>query len=61
MRTLKFSLPLLLALSLFSCGPVVTFDQPQPAGVDPLSEFPEGLRGSYLSLADSPRSRSPRK
>ncbi|MDP4271025.1 MAG: hypothetical protein Q8909_13000 [Bacteroidota bacterium] len=41
-------LPLLLLL-LIGCSPVVTFDRPQPAGVDSLTKIPKKLIGKYIS------------
>jgi len=43
---------LFLVVFLFvaaSCGPVATFREPQPAGVDYLSAFPSRFQGKYLS------------
>lgn len=39
--------------ALASCGSVVTFNSPQPAGSDDLPGFPKRLQGCYLSLADN--------
>jgi hypothetical protein len=44
---------LLLLGGLVSCSPPVTFDEPQPAGVTPIAEFPHALLGMYISLHDS--------
>lgn len=46
---------ILLIITAFSlltaCGPVVTFDEPQPAGSDNLSHFPARLFGNYKSAS----------
>lgn len=43
---------LITALSILSaCGPVVTFDEPQPAGADNLKHFPVRLHGDYRSAS----------
>jgi len=39
----------ILFLSLFCCGPVVTFDRPQPEGTDSLTIIPKKLVGKYFS------------
>jgi hypothetical protein len=44
---------LLCILSFLSCGPAVTFTEPQPAGVRNLADIPNRLVGKYLSLSDS--------
>ncbi|MFN5183965.1 MAG: hypothetical protein ACK5D5_13165 [Bacteroidota bacterium] len=45
---------LLLVLSCFyACGPLATFDEPQPAGEKNLSAIPERIQGKYLSTKDS--------
>lgn len=36
-------------LLLMGCGPVVTFDRPQPADVDSLTKIPGRLIGKYIS------------
>jgi hypothetical protein len=41
-------LPLFLLL-LIGCTPVVTFDRPQPTGVDSLTKIPKKLIGKYIS------------
>lgn len=47
---MKSILFLLLITILFtSCGPAVTFQQPQPADVDSLLSFPARLQGKYIS------------
>lgn len=38
-----------MVTSIVACGPVATFDQPQPAGADNLSKIPNRLQGDYLS------------
>src|SRR5689334_8775471 len=53
MRYLKCSLLFGFLTILFSCGPTVTFDQPQPIGKDNLSEFPKKLHGNFQSLKDN--------
>jgi hypothetical protein len=41
---------IVIALSFFTaCGPVVTFDEPQPAGADDITHFPRRFHGTYLS------------
>lgn len=49
----KFSLALLSALILCTCGPKVKFTVPQPEGVENLSEIPKQFHGKYQSLSDS--------
>ena len=41
-------LPVLLLL-LTGCNPIVTFNSPQPTGVDSLSKIPKKLVGKYVS------------
>lgn len=36
-------------LMLAGCGPVATFDEPQPEGIRSLSAFPQRLQGRYQS------------
>ncbi len=38
-----------LLLLLIGCGPVVTFEQPQPEGIDSLNVIPRKLIGQYIS------------
>jgi len=38
---------------LFACQPPVTFDNPQPADVSPLSGFPKRVQGKFLSSKDN--------
>jgi len=38
-----------LFLVLMGCGPVVTFNQPQPEGVDSLTVIPKKLVGTYFT------------
>ncbi len=52
MKRLKFFLFILL-MGLIACEPPVTFSEPQPTGLDNLSEFPSRLQGNYLSLEDN--------
>lgn len=44
---------IILLTVFYGCEPVVTFNEPQPAGVANLSAFPGRLQGQYVSLADS--------
>lgn len=53
MKRLKFITTIIILTSLFSCGPPVTFKEPQPTDNDNLSKFPNRLQGQYLSLADN--------
>lgn len=39
----------LMILLITACGPTITFEQPQPAGVDSITNFPANLRGQYIS------------
>ncbi len=39
-------------LLLVSCGPEVSFEEPQPAGVKDLKSFPKSFRGEYQSKQD---------
>lgn len=39
-------------LLLVSCGPEVSFEEPQPAGVKDLPSFPKSFRGAYQSKRD---------
>ena len=41
-------IPVLFFL-MVACGPIVTFNQPQPVGVDSLTVMPKKLMGDYLS------------
>jgi len=40
-------------LFISSCGPGVTFEDPQPSGSENIEKFPVHLRGMYLSNSDS--------
>lgn len=40
------------ATLLIACQPPVTFNKPQPADVNSISNFPKRLQGKYLSTAD---------
>jgi len=53
MKRLKFITTIIILTSLFSCGPTVTFNEPQPTNTDNLSKFPNRLQGQYISLADN--------
>jgi hypothetical protein len=53
MKRLKLISTFIILISLFSCEPPVTFNEPQPTGTDNLSKFPKRLQGQYLSLADN--------
>lgn len=43
----------LLLLGIYACEPPVTFNLPQPTGVDNLSKFPKRLQGKYVNPADN--------
>jgi len=45
----RLFLLLILILAIASCVPVVTFNQPQPEGVDSLTVIPRKLFGQYLA------------
>ncbi len=50
----RFALAVLcLSFFLHACTPPVTFNKPQPAGVDSLLYFPKRIQGKYLSLDDN--------
>ncbi len=53
MKFLLFISAVMLMTAFYGCEPVVTFNEPQPAGVTNLSSFPGRLQGHYVSLADS--------
>jgi hypothetical protein len=53
MKKLRVFSTLVIVISLIACEPQVTFTEPQPAGIDNLSKFPERLQGEYVSLNDS--------
>ncbi len=53
MNKIKFILLLIVTVSIISCNPPVTFDEPQPAGIKNLIKFPNRLQGEYLSMADN--------
>jgi hypothetical protein len=53
MKRLKLISTLIIFISLFSCEPPITFNEPQPTDTDNLSKFPKRLQGQYLSLADN--------
>ncbi len=53
MKALKIILTGTILTCLFSCDPIVTFTEPQPAGTGNLSKFPKRLLGQYLSMEDS--------
>jgi len=40
-------------LMSFAACTVVTFDEPQPVGIDNLAKLPKRIQGQYISLADS--------
>ncbi|MBX7109676.1 MAG: hypothetical protein K1X61_13575 [Chitinophagales bacterium] len=52
-QELTYLVIITLSALFYGCEPVVTFNEPQPAGVDDLPAFPVRLQGNYLSLADS--------
>jgi hypothetical protein len=43
----------LIYLTVTSCEPTVSFDEPQPVNTNNLANFPKRLQGKYLSLQDS--------
>lgn len=45
----KIILAIFMLTCLDACGPMATFDKPQPAGADDLSKIPNRLQGNYLS------------
>ena len=47
MKKIAVATSIIVALSLAACGPTITFNQPQPEGVNPLTSFPERLQGKY--------------
>lgn len=53
MKFLPLISAIILVTTFYGCEPVVTFNEPQPAGVANLSAFPGRLQGQYVSLADS--------
>ncbi|MES2616709.1 MAG: hypothetical protein V4613_02460 [Bacteroidota bacterium] len=53
MRKLQLTTVVVFLISLMACQPPVTFNEPQPANTDNLSEFPKRLQGHYLSLLDN--------
>src|SRR5690554_4310852 len=53
MKRLKIISTFIILTSLFACEPPVTFNEPQPADTDNLSNFPKRLQELYLSLADN--------
>lgn len=53
MQVLRNRFLFLLLVFLFSCEPVVTFEEPQPVSIPKLNAFPDRLLGEYLSVNDS--------
>jgi len=53
MRRQIYFLMILSAILMVSCQPAVTFDQPQPADIYPISGFPKGIQGQYQSIEDN--------
>lgn len=53
MKRLKIISTFIILTSLFACESPVTFDEPQPTGIDNLSKFPKRLQGQYLNFADN--------
>jgi hypothetical protein len=49
----KYHFLFLFLFQFCSCGPAVTFEEPQPAGKEDLSVFPASYRGNYMSKEDS--------
>jgi hypothetical protein len=47
MKRLQVVLIFATTVMLAGCGPVATFDEPQPQGIKPLGAFPERLQGHY--------------
>lgn len=44
---------LIVALFLQSCGPEISFEQPQPAEIKPEQEFKDKYKGKYFGIDDS--------
>ncbi|HLO91311.1 MAG TPA: hypothetical protein VK172_09115 [Lentimicrobium sp.] len=49
MRAFNILLTIMVFTMISACGPVITFDEPQPPGADNLSHFPKRLQGKYIS------------
>ena len=49
MRKFQVVLVFVFIFLCWGCGPAITFNEPQPAGVSSLSSFPEKMKGDYLS------------
>lgn len=53
MNKIRSILILTVIVSMISCNPPVTFDEPQPAGVKNIQKFPNRLQGEFLSMTDN--------
>jgi len=53
MKSLKVILTFIFLTNLFACEQPVTFNEPQPVGIDNLAKFPKRLQGQYLNFADN--------
>lgn len=53
MKQLKNIITFCTLIILSSCGPIVTFDEPQPTDTDNLSKFPKRIQGQFQSLRDN--------
>jgi hypothetical protein len=54
-QRMRIKIVFLTTLALVSCGDLVRFEEPQPAGQSNEKGIPERLVGQYLSLDDSAR------
>jgi len=53
MQRFKIISTIIILSSLLACEPPVTFDDPQPTGIDNLSKFPKRLQGQYFNFTDN--------
>jgi hypothetical protein len=53
MKRIKPIWAFIIFTSLFACEQPVSFNEPQPTGVDNLLKFPKRLQGEYLNVTDN--------